>query len=123
MSAPTHSLLLRIYIGQLQGTKGIPLFEDILWRAKKAKLARASVFKGEMGFGHVGTIQSKKSSRDNDVPILIEILDAPEKIRKFIPAITKAMGNHGLVTVSEVEVVHQPLPSKKPVNYILKTRS
>ena len=80
MTIPQLSTLLKIFIGEDYYSKGIPVYEEILWEAKKEGLAGAAVFKGAMGLGHVGVLQTKESARNSTLPVEIEIIDAPEKI-------------------------------------------
>lgn len=108
MTIPTNSLLLKIYIGEKYFSKGIPAYKEILWEAKKFGLGGATVIRCEMGLGHTGSIQEKENQKNNDLPVLIEIVDAPDKIHGFIPVAAALLGNHGLITtVSEVTVFHQ----------------
>lgn len=107
MTIPTTCLLLRIYIGKEHFAGGAPLYEEIVYEAKKASLGGTTVIAGALGFGHIGVLQSEDNPRNNDLPVLIEVVDTPEKIRNFIPIVAKLLGNHGLMTTSEVRVVHQ----------------
>ena len=51
MKLPSDGKLLRIFIGERDKWRGLPLYEAIVNTARKEKLAGATVLKGCMGFG------------------------------------------------------------------------
>ena len=58
-----------------------------------------------MGFGHSSHIHTAKILRlSQDLPIVIEIVDAEEKIDAFLPVLDGMMGS-GLVTLEKVKVL------------------
>ena len=116
MTIPLHSLLLKIYIGEGYFSAGMPIYEEIMWEAKKLHMGGATVIKGQMGLGHAGVLQNKENARDNDLPVLVEVIDSAEKIQNFIPIVTKLLGNHGIIDTSEVTVVHQGVTTLAPNN-------
>lgn len=107
MTLPPRSLLLKIYVGEKYVSRGMPLYEEILWEAKKFHLGGATAVKGLMGLGHIGTMQSTEGGRHNDLPVIIEAIDSPEKIHSFISRVVKMLGNHGLIITMDVNVAHQ----------------
>jgi len=97
--------LLRIFIGEADRYKGRPLYEAIVLKAREAGLAGASVFRGIMGFGGHSRIHTARVLRlSEDLPVMIEIVDVPEKIEAFLPLLEEMIGE-GLVTLERVEVV------------------
>ena len=81
MSLPTEGKLLRIFVGEADQWQGKPLYEAIVLEARKRGLAGATVIKGFMGFGAHSRIHTAKLLElSQDLPIIIEIVDAPEKI-------------------------------------------
>ena len=71
--------------------------------AREQKLAGATVLRGPIGFGRSSHLHTTKILRlSQDLPIVIEIVDAEEKINAFIPTLEKIMGS-GLVTLGEGE--------------------
>src|SRR5436190_24314023 len=81
MSLPTEGKLLRIFIGEADRWDGRPLYEAIVLAARKRGLAGATVVKGFMGFGAHSRIHTAKLLElSQDLPIIVEIVDAPEKI-------------------------------------------
>lgn len=105
MKIPKDGKLLRIYIGESDVYEGTPLYEAIVLLARKEGLAGCTVIKGFEGFGAASRIHTAKLLRlSEDLPILIEIVDAEEKIEAFLPYLEK-MVPEGLVTLEKVQVV------------------
>src|SRR6266699_4069528 len=105
MSLPTEGRLLRIFVGESDRWDGRPLYEAIVLEARKRGLAGATVTKGVMGFGAHSRIHTAKLLElSQDLPMVIEIVDAPEKIAAFMPDLETMVGD-GLITVERAEVV------------------
>jgi PII-like signaling protein len=74
------------------------------------QLAGATVLRGPMGFGHSSHIHTTKILRlSQDLPIVIEIVDAQEKIDAFLPVLD-GMISSGLVTLEKVQVLQYGKP-------------
>jgi len=98
--------LLRIFIGESDRSGNQPLYTAIVELARKHGLAGATVFKGIEGFGGHSVVHAARVfDLSSDLPVLIEIVDAEEKIRSFLPLLDAIVGE-GLVTLETVEVVH-----------------
>jgi len=83
----------------------VPLYEAIVLKAREMHLAGATVLRGPMGFGKSSRLHTTKVLRlSEDLPIIIEIVDAEEKIEAFLPELEKIMGS-GLVTLEKVKVI------------------
>ncbi|OGQ23214.1 MAG: hypothetical protein A3I05_04205 [Deltaproteobacteria bacterium RIFCSPLOWO2_02_FULL_44_10] len=105
MKIPEDGKLLRIFIGESDRYEGKPLYEAIVHRAKKEGLAGCTVLRGIEGFGASSRIHTAKILRlSADLPIVIEIVDAEEKIDKFCEQID-TMIQEGLVTVEKTTVL------------------
>ena len=105
MTIPTEGKLLRIFIGEADRWRGKPLYESIVVEARRRGLAGATVLKGFMGFGAHSRIHTAKLLElSQDLPIVIEIVDAPEKIEAFMPDL-EAMVGDGLITPERAEVL------------------
>lgn len=73
-------------------------------KAKKEGLAGATVFRGLMGFGANSRIHTSKILRLSlDLPVVVEIVDTPEKIAQFL-AVIESVVTEGLVTLEKTEV-------------------
>ena len=104
MSLPTEGKLLRVFVGESDRWEGRPLYEAIVLEARKRGLAGATVIKGFMGFGAHSLIHTAKLLElSQDLPIIVEIVDAPAKIEAFMPELEKMVGD-GLITIERAEV-------------------
>src|SRR5438045_6653262 len=97
--------LLRIFIGESDRWEHKPLYEAIVLKARELHLAGATVLRGPMGFGKSSRLHTAKILRlSMDLPLVIEIVDAEEKIQSFLP-ILDAMMKGGLVTLEKARVI------------------
>jgi hypothetical protein len=105
MQVPKDAMLLRIFIGESDKVGRRPLYEEIVLKAREAHLAGATVLRGPMGFGHSSRLHTAKILRlSEDLPMVIEIVDAEDKIKSFLAGIEPIMGA-GLVTLERVQVL------------------
>ena len=97
--------LLRVFVGESDQWHGRPLHEAILLAAREQGLAGATVVRGLAGFGATSRIHTVKILRlSEDLPMVIEIVDQPEKIQAFLPTIDQ-MVSEGMVTLEKVNVL------------------
>ncbi|HEX6118487.1 MAG TPA: DUF190 domain-containing protein [Dongiaceae bacterium] len=105
MQVPKDAMLLRIFLGESDKAGHRPLYEEIVLKAREAHLAGATVLRGPMGFGHSSRLHTAKILRlSEDLPMVVELVDAEEKIRAFLDSIEPIMGA-GLVTLERVQVL------------------
>lgn len=105
----TETAALRIYIGESHYGRGMPVYEDILYRARQRGMAGATVFKTDVGFGHaeLKTGSSHFSGRvSDDVPVIIEIIDEADKLESFAQDARQLLGRRGLMVLFPVRVLH-----------------
>lgn len=106
MQAPQSAMLLRIYTEEGKMSNRRPLYEDIVMRARAAKLAGATVLRGPMGFGlHAKIHTAKILDLSAKLPLVIEIVDSEDKLRAFLVELG-SVKELGLVTLERVEVIH-----------------
>ncbi|MFC2086209.1 DUF190 domain-containing protein [Bacteroidota bacterium] len=109
MKLEKQAKLLRIFIGEDDKFNQRPLYEAIVYAAKKKGLAGATVMKGLLSYGANSKIHTIKIfALSNDLPIVIEIVDEVEKIDDFIEIIDKLFKKSncgGLVTVENIKVL------------------
>ncbi len=112
-AAPVEATLLRIFIGDADRHNGHPLYEAIVLAAREQHLAGATVLKSPLGFGKNSRLHTVKILQlSTDLPMVIEIVDLPEKIQAFLPVLG-AMMDGGLVTMEKVQVVHYESHNKE----------
>ena len=105
MHLPHEAMLLRIFIGESDRWKHQPLYEAIVLKARELHLAGATVLRGPMGFGKSSRLHTAKVLRlSMDLPLIIEIVDAEEKIKAFLPVLDEMMKG-GLITLEQVKVI------------------
>ncbi|MEO6948004.1 MAG: DUF190 domain-containing protein [Ginsengibacter sp.] len=104
-----NAKLLRIFIGESDKHENKPLYETIVFEAKKQELSGATVTRGIMGFGANSKIHSAKLfDISSDLPIIIEIVDLEEKILNFIKTIDvlfEESKSGGLMTIEKADVI------------------
>jgi PII-like signaling protein len=102
------SLLLRIFVGEYDKLNHEPLYEQIVYEAKKQGLAGATVTKGIMSFGATSRIhKTKVLAISEDLPIIIEIVDDKHKVESFMEQLDELFeeaNGGGLITCEEVKV-------------------
>lgn len=109
MENTTTAKLLRIFIGENDKVNGEPLFEAIVYAAKKQGLAGATVLKGMMGFGANSRVHTAKLLEiSSDLPLIVEISDTEDKISAFIIQVERLFEESksgGLITLEKIEVI------------------
>ena len=115
MKLAEDGCLVRIFIGEDDLWQGEPLYRAIVLEAKKRGLAGATVLRGPMGFGANSRVHTNRLiETSGDLPIVIEIVDAPEKIELILPFLDEVV-REGLVTLEDVRVLHyRHNPEKDP---------
>jgi len=96
---------LSIFIGESDRYHHNPLHAEIVERAHRRGLAGATVLRGIEGFGasnHVHT--TRILSLSEDLPLVILIVDEPDRIAAFLPDLEELI-TEGLVVIDDVEVV------------------
>jgi PII-like signaling protein len=97
--------LVRVFIGESDQWRGKPLYEAIVLRAREEGLAGATVVRGSEGFGASSRLHTTRLLElSGDLPVVIELVDAADRIDRFLPILDEMMGD-GLVTTERVHVV------------------
>jgi uncharacterized protein len=105
MRLPEEAELLRIFIGESDRHQGRPLYEAIVLAARKRGMAGATVLRGVMGFGADSRMHTAKILRiSEDLPIVVEIVDNPQRIAEFLPELD-VMIDEGLITLERARVI------------------
>jgi PII-like signaling protein len=105
MPSRETAVLLRVFVGERARWEHRPLYEAIVMAARDAGLAGATVLRGMMGFGHHGRIEyAKILDLSDDLPVVVEIVDAEAKIESFLPILDRMMES-GLVTLEKATVL------------------
>jgi PII-like signaling protein len=111
---PEESVLLRIFISELDHYRDLPLYEALVLKAREVGLAGATVLRGPLGYGHSSHLHTAKILRlSNDLPLVVEIVETQAKIDAFLPVLDEMMES-GLVTIEKARVLrYGPNPNRK----------
>ena len=116
MKIEGEAKLLRIFVGSSDKMNNTPLYEFIVYEAKRFGLAGATVLRGVMGYGASSMVHSAKIlAISDDMPIIIELVDEADKIEQFLASIEKDFekSKYGmLVTLEKINVIHYSPGSK-----------
>jgi PII-like signaling protein len=121
MQTNESGILLRVFIGESDRFEGKHLHEAIIQKVRELGLAGATVLRGSEGFG-ANSVVHKASllAMSTDLPIIIEIVDAEEKVRLLLPHLEK-MVKEGMITMEHVMILmyrhnaaDAPQPSAPP---------
>lgn len=105
MRTEAQAHLLRIFINESDRCEGRALYESIVRAAREQGLAGATAMRAIEGFGAGGRIHSVKVLHlSEDVPIVVEIIDTPERIAAFLPTLDKIVAE-GIVTLEKIHVL------------------
>jgi uncharacterized protein len=88
MEISEEAKLLRIFISNTDKFKHQPLYQVIVFAAKRYGIAGATVLKGTMGYGSSSKISSAGFWEITEkLPLVIEIIDEGQKIDAFVERI------------------------------------
>lgn len=104
MTAGESATMIRLHFGEDDRWQDKPLHEAIIEEARKQDLAGVTVFRGIEGYGASSRIHRRHLLTSSDLPVMVSIIDAREKIERFLPTLA-SMVDEGLIAVSSVEVI------------------
>jgi uncharacterized protein len=100
---------LRIYISSTDKYEHTPLYELIVYSARKHGLTGATVLKGIMGYGASSEIHNSKLWEITEkIPLVVEVIDEPQKIDSFFETIKPLfdkIGKGHIITADETTVL------------------
>ena len=111
MKRSEEGQLVRVFIGESDMWEGLPLYRAIVLKVRELGMAGATVLRGPMGFGANSRLHTTKLLElSTDLPVIVEIVDGPEKVRALLPFLDEAV-TEGLITIEAVRVLkyrHNP---------------
>ena len=103
--AEGHAKLLRVFIGEADQWHDEPLYDAIVKKLRMMDIAGATVSRGILGYGAKGHEHKKSFFHiSRDMPIILSIVDSPEKITAAAEAI-ESMLEDGLIVISDADIV------------------
>jgi uncharacterized protein len=113
----TDAKLMRIFVSSTDKFKHSPLYEVIVYAAKRYGLAGATVIKGIMGYGASSNISSVKFFELTEkLPMIIEIVDESEKIEQFTEVVLpyfEKIRSGCMITIEKANIVLYKKGTKK----------
>jgi PII-like signaling protein len=96
--------LLRVFIGEGDKWRGEPLYDAIVKKLRLMDIAGATVYRGILGYGAKGHEHKRSVFHPmRDLPIMISVVDAPDRIAAAAEAIEEMLED-GLIVTSDVEM-------------------
>lgn len=106
MKAQSIGQMLKIYIGERDQFHGEPLYHAILVKARQMGIAGTTVYRGLEGYGAHSRLHTANILRlSEDLPLIIEIVDTPQRIEGFIPELDQMVSEGLICTVDNVRVI------------------
>jgi uncharacterized protein len=109
--------ILRVYTSSTDKLKHTPLYEMLVFAARRNGMAGATVHKGVMGYGGSSVVHSAKFWETNDkLPVVVEVIDESAKIEAFFEVIKPYLESvrYGcLVTIENARVLLYKSGGKK----------
>ncbi|HZS09035.1 MAG TPA: DUF190 domain-containing protein [Blastocatellia bacterium] len=97
--------MLLIHIDDNDMWEGEPLHLAIVKRLRAMDIAGATVYRGILGYGAKNRVhRSGLLGFSQDLPVMISVIDAEEKIRRALPVLEE-MITEGLLAMTDVEVM------------------
>jgi uncharacterized protein len=114
MGTLIDATLMRIFIGNDDTYEDRPLYDAILAAARDLQMAGVTVSRGIAGYGRSALLHDVIRGFSRDLPVVIEIVDTPEKIDAWLPVLQSLLSG-GLVTIENVRVLEGgSVPTNKP---------
>jgi uncharacterized protein len=105
MSLVGEQILLRVYLQNADRAPHEPTHERIVHAARKEKMAGVTVISGILGAGYHGIAKSSVWSIVEHVPIIVEIVDMPDKIIRFVQETLDQIMIGGMLTLERAAVI------------------
>ncbi|HEX2974179.1 MAG TPA: DUF190 domain-containing protein [Tepidisphaeraceae bacterium] len=105
MSLQGERVLFRAYLLSADRPPYTPTYELLVKSARQNALAGVTVLKGILGFGSRGLVPSSSWSISEQVPIIVEIVDAADRIASFITGPLPGHMARGMITLERAHVI------------------
>ena len=118
---------LTIYLGESDQWHGTPLYVAIVQMLREQGCAGATASRAIAGYGAGARLHESGGWHwSSDAPIVIQVIDQPERLRRLLPRLQEMLGG-GLMTLHEIEVLkytharRHGLPTKLPIRQVMET--
>jgi uncharacterized protein len=117
MKPDSEAKRIRIYISSTDKFRNSPLYEVIVYAARRYGITGATVLKGIMGYGSSSEIHSSKLwELTEKLPLVVEIIDEPQKVDQFFEIIKpyfEKISKGCLISVENITVLMHKKGGKK----------
>lgn len=97
--------MLRIFLGEADQWHDEPLYDAIVKKLRMMDIAGATVYRGILGYGAKGHEHKKSFLHvSRDLPIMLSVIDTPEKIRAAAEVV-EGMLEDGVLVISDIEMI------------------
>jgi PII-like signaling protein len=97
--------LLRVFLGEADRWHDEPLYDAIVKKLHMMEIAGATVYRGILGYGAKGHEHKKSFLHvSRDLPVMISVIDTPEKIAAAAAAVEEMLED-GLLVISEADMI------------------
>lgn len=97
--------MLRVFLGESDKWHGELLYDVIVRKLRMMNISGATVYRGILGYGAKGHEHHATFLHGTgDLPIMISVIDTPEKINNAAAAIEHLLED-GLIVISDVQIV------------------
>ena len=115
MEGSKEAQRITVYLNETDTWHGQNLAAVIVEKARRFGLVGATVFKGSMGYGrHKLVHTSDIVDLSANLPVAVEIVDAPAVIERFVPEILELVGKN-MVTVEAVQIYPPQVAEEAPM--------
>lgn len=102
----SRAKLVRIYLGESDKSNDECLYEAIVKKLHMMEFSGATVYRGILGYGAKGhTHKSGRFHLSRDLPIMISVIEKPERVDELVRVVSEMMQD-GIIVTSDVEL-HQ----------------
>jgi uncharacterized protein len=98
-------LKLSVYARNSDKYRGKNISDVLLDLFKHHGISGATILQGVRGYGVRGSSRVDVLGLSVNLPIVVEVIDEPQKIESLLPEMKTIMGVNGLVTLQEISVL------------------
>jgi PII-like signaling protein len=100
-----EQILLRIYLRSADRAPHVPTWELLLKEARRGGMAGATVLRGILGLGSRGFARPSNWALLQQVPVILEIVDSPDRVRDFVVGPMRELMHVGMATMERAHVM------------------
>lgn len=98
--------MVRIYLGESDKCNEEPLYQAIVKKLRMMDFSGATVYRGILGYGAKGhTHKAGRFRLSHDLPIMISVIEKPEKVNELVRIVADMMQD-GIIVTSDAELHH-----------------